>query len=266
MATATDQQAPPTPGAFFDVPGAPGGESQWLDEYETTQALNVVLSSANQIQVNGIQQFKQTDVVLDWYMELNVTQTYTAGTSALTASVYAPHNLVGPIKLSIQNQYASVDVESGIDLYIFGLIRPSRHSDHIDIMAANPEGDWTGSTATGYQAAANAQANLVTPGQWATGTATYNLFYRIPASQWFDVYYDRTFDGQLTGMPPHAAVVSPQYMAGTTRVITPSMKANQGNAATTDVGPVNIGAGTGTFTGNFNLTFRRQGEIGRAHV
>ena len=125
MAASTSQQA--APGQLFDVPGGPGGGTQWQETYESTNGLSITLSSSNQVVANGIQSFKQTDVVLDWLFKLTVTQTYTQGTGqTLTNSAYAPFNAIGPFQLQIQNQYSSVKVESGIDLYIFNLIRPGR--------------------------------------------------------------------------------------------------------------------------------------------
>ncbi len=260
MAVQAATQGAPLPGQFFDVPGIPGGETQWLEEYEPTQQLAFTPVSANQVTVNGILPFKQTDVVLDWIAEFVMAQTYTAGTSTLTTSLYAPMNVIGPFKLLIQNQYASVDVESGIDLYIFNLIRPQRNNPGmITLLGAAPPGFYAGSTALGYPAVGLAQANLEWAAQWATTTTTYNLLFRIPAAIWLDIYYDRAITGEPVA-PPHAAVVSPQMMAGTTRIITPSVKANQGNASTTDVGPVNIGAGSGTYASTgCTVTFRRQG-------
>lgn len=254
------QTQAPMPGQFFDVPGVPGGETQWLEEYEPTQGLAFSALTGSQIVVNGILPFKQTDVVLDWIMEMNVQQTYTAGTSALTTSLYAPFNFIGPTKLLIQNQYACVDVESGIDLYIFNLIRPQRQNIGADtLLGAAPAGFFIGSTALGYPAVGLAQPNLEWAAQWTTATTTYNLILRLPAGQWFDIYYDRAITGEPVAAP-HAAIVSPQMMAGTTRVITPNLRINQGNAATTDIGPVNIGAGSGTFvTTGSTLSFRRQG-------
>src|SRR5439155_1740773 len=68
---------------------------------------------------------------------------------------------------------------------------------------------------------------------------------------------DLTVDGSPVSQP-HPAHVSPQYMAGTTRVITPIVMVAQGNASTTDLGPVNIGAGTGTYVGSSTLRLRRR--------
>jgi hypothetical protein len=259
-ATATQTQNPGNqPGAYFDVPGIPGGSSQWTEQDDTTSNQVTTHLSASQVPISGIIPYKQTDVVLDWFMHLNVAQTYTAGTSVLTASAYAPYNLIGPVKQLIQNQYASIDVESGIDLYIFNLIRPY---DFAEIVGgtnnySNPEGDPVGGTATGYLTTALAQVNQVNAAQWATGTTAYNLMLRLPAGQWFDVYYDMTVEGAPASQP-HPAHVSPQYMAGTTRVIAPSIFINPGNAATTDLGPVNIGAGTGTYAGSSSLRLRRR--------
>lgn len=249
----------PMPGQYFDMPGVPGGATQWTEQDEPTTNQFTAHSSSSQLPIQGILPMKQTDVVTDWAIYLNVAQTYTVGTSTLTASAYAPWNLIGPVRNLIQNQYASVDVESGVDLYIFGLIRPHSASEMISGVnnGANPAGSPVGGTALGYETLAIAQANQINAAQWATTTTAYNLVLRIPAAQWFDAYYDL----RLTGEPvtqAHPALVSPQYMAGTTRVITPQISINPGNAATTDLGPVNIGAGTGTYAGSSTLRVRRK--------
>jgi hypothetical protein len=257
----------PSPGSLFDVPGAPGGETQWTDDFEPTQGLAVTLSSTNQVQALGIQPFKQTDVVADWLMELNIAQTFTTGTGQTTTpSNYAPFNQVGPVKLQIQNQYASVDVENGIDLYIFNMIRPERMGTASFVnVGADPAGFQAGSTALGYPTAPIAQPNDEWPAQWSVSSGTplnYNLLLRLPAGQWFDIYYDRAITGEPVS-PPHAALVSPQFMAGTTRVITPSVKFNPGLGPVTDQAVAFSTALTPTsdtattFTGTATMSFRR---------
>lgn len=259
--TQTQQQAAPLPGQYFDVPGIPGGATQWTEQDDSTTNLATVHSSAVQVPINGITQYRQTDVVSDWYACLAVAQTYTIGTSAFTTSAYAPFNVLGPVRQVIQNQYASVDVESGIDLYIFNLIRPFSAGEILSgvNLGANPAGAAIGSGAVplGYNTPALAQVNQINPAVYTTATTTYNLILRLPAAQWFDSYYDLAVTGEpLT--PPHPALVSPQYMAGTTRVVTPQMFVNPGNAATTDSGPVNISAGTGSYVGSSVLRLRRR--------
>lgn len=251
-------QGAPAPGQYFDVPGI-GGGTQWTDQFETVVGLTAIPTAGASVQVNGIIPFKQTDVVMDWVLEIEYNQDYTAGTSTLTDSPYAPHNALAQIQLPIQNQYNAVDVESGIDLWIFGLIRPWTESGWFtqNIGYANPGGDPAGGTATGYPALANAQPNLIIPTQWADTATVWKQLYRFPASICFDAYYDLALTGEPLAGPMYACV-SPQYMAGSTRIITPKVQLAQGSGAL-DVAPVNIGAGTGTFTSaGAAFTFRRK--------
>lgn len=252
------------PGSAFDWPGVPGGSTQWYTAYDSTTDLSATFSASTQTQVQGIQQFKQTDVVCDWLMQLTVSQTYTAGTTqTLTASSYAPYNLVGPTSLLIQNQYASVTVESGIDLYLFEMIFPQRKGNRRLNDYANPAGSQIGGTAgIGYLADAIAQPNLVNSAQWATSVSAYKLLLRLPAALWFDRYFDLAVTGEVVA-PPHPALVSPQYMAGTTRNITPAVKINPGFGSTTDLSPVFTTTTTGgthtasTYSGSATVRFRR---------
>lgn len=260
MTATMDGQQQAGPGAWFDIPGI-GGGTQWTDQDENTTNNVTTLQQASAASAQGVLQMKQTDVVVDWQAFFTIAGTYTAGTSTLTTSDYAPWNFIQATKLLIQNQYSSVDVESGIDLYIFNLIRPWRQTFARSNVMANPAGFAIGSTALGYQRANLAQANLTESAQWSTATTTYNLVVRIPASITFDVYYDLTIDGRPNPqLPmPHRAIVSPQYMAGATRIITLQVGYAAGSVATLDNGPVNIGAGTGTFaTGSATLAQRRK--------
>ena len=254
------------PGQYFDIPGTPAGSTQWQETFESTIGLSVAMSQTAQVTANGIQAFKQPDVVTDWLAKLVFAGTYTQGTGqTLTASAYAPFNAVGPVQLQIQNQYSSVKVESGIDWYIFNLIRPQRaprNAGEINL-GANPSGFPVGGSATGYYAAALAQANQFAAA-WTTSSTSWEALLRLPAGQWFDSYFDLAPTGELM-TAPHSALVSPQYMAGTTRQIIPSIVFNQGIGPTTDVAPVYTTALTAsgdtasTFTAaTCALTFRRQ--------
>lgn len=257
----TQQQTAAQPGQYFDVPGIPGGATQWTEQDDSTVNLVTAASQGAQVPVNGITQYRQTDVVSDWTLCLAVTQTYTAGTSAFTPSAYAPYNQVGALKQIIQNQYASVDVENGIDLYIFNLIRPFSQSEILMGVNnyANPAGDPVGGTATGYLTTALAQVNQINAAIWSTAATSYNLILRLPAAQWFDRYYDLAVTGEPISQP-HAALVSPQYMAGTTRVVQPQLLLNAAGpiAGTTDIAPVSVSAGTGTAVVSTNLRLRRR--------
>jgi hypothetical protein len=264
-ATVAGQSNQPMPGQYFDIPGIPGGSTQWTDQDDTIVGNSTTLSASSQTAVSGLIPLRQTDVIADWLFLFNFVTAWTAGTGqTITASNYAPFNLIGPVKLVIQNQYASVDVESGIDLYIFDLIRPMTKSQIWETIGnyTNPAGDPLGGTATGYQTTAIAQANQLNTAQFTTASTALNLALRLPAAQWFDQY----FDLQITGEPttqPHPALVSPQYMASPNRIITPSILFNPGYGSTSDLGPVTTTALTptsdsaSTFTGTALLTIRR---------
>jgi hypothetical protein len=259
----------PLPGSYFDTPGIPGGSTQWTEQDETLTSISTTQSSSTQTQIQGIQQYRQTDVVRDWFAYFAFTsQSYAAGTGqTLTASAYAPYNAIGAVKQIIQNQYASVDVENGIDLYIFNLIRPYRgfakSAGGAGNNYSNPAGDPVGGTATGYLTTALAQANQINTAVWSTTTTSYNLLLRLPAAQWFDKYFDLAVTGEPLSAP-HPALVSPQYMAGTTRVITPLIYLNAGLGSVTDTAPVGTTALTptsdtaSTFSGTNALRLRRR--------
>lgn len=254
----TQTQPAPQPGAYFDVPGV-GGGTQWTDQDESTVSLATVLSSGVQTVANGILPFKATDVVIDWGVNLAVAQTYTNGTGTPFTSPYAPWNNIGPTKLLVQNQYASVDVENGIDLYIFNILRPWRESMIRGNLYANAAGDPLGGTATGYQAVGNAQAYLLSTAQWTSAAAAWSTLLRLPASVTFDLYWDLDVYGRPVGTPPHAAIVSPQFMAGATRQIIPQVTFAAG-IGTLDVSPVFYNPlGTATYTAaSATQTFRRK--------
>jgi hypothetical protein len=253
----TQTQPAPGPGAYFDVPGI-GGGTQWTDQDESTVTLNTALAQGVQTVVNGILPFKATDVVVDWQIQLNIAQTYTDGAGAASTSPYAPWNNIGPVKLLVQNQYASVDVENGIDLYIFNLLRPWRESFIRSNIYASPAGDPLGGTATGYQALGNAQAPLLSTAQWTKAAAAWQTILRLPASITFDLYWDLDVYGRPVGTPPHAAIVSPQYMAGATRQIIPQVTFQPG-IGVLDQSPIFYIGGAPTYTvASAVSTFRRK--------
>lgn len=88
---------------------------------------------------------------------------------------------------------------------------------------------------------------------------TYVWTFEIPASIFFDRYYDLTKDGGIISQGMQM-LVSPQYMAGTTRFIQPTLAINPLLAANTDSGPwVVNSAGPTVSSPSMTLGFRRVG-------
>lgn len=76
-------------------------------------------------------------------------------------------------------------------------------------------------------------------------TITFTL--EMPASVEFDLYYDLSIDGKIMS-PPLRTIVSPLYMSGSAREITPVLTFNPELAANNDSGPYVINAGAPTVT------------------
>lgn len=260
------QPATLPPGALFGVPGF----TQPTEQTENNDGSIVNLASGAQVSslAQGIGNFKQTDVICWWELDLAMAGTYTAGTSTLTTSGYAPWNVLQSIVLSVQNLFKPIELtapSAGIDAAIFQVLRPMRQNPYgQNVLFADPFG--TSGTGFGaWQATGIAQPNVVSASGWSTATTAYGLSLELPASLYFDIYYHLDKSGQpVRGVAqPQRAIVSPVYMAGAARYVQPQLIWAAGNAPTLDVGPVNIGAGTGTYaSGASTLTVRRVGFYG----
>lgn len=220
----TASQAQTQPGALYGVPGL----TNPVEQFDTTNGLVVAGSGSAQVPVNGIQPLSQTDIVLSW--ELFVTYSFanapTAGSGqTLGVSPYAPYTLLGPTTLSLQNQYKPIDVLSARDLAIFQSYRPRYQKT--DLRNAN--------LASPVLGAANASSGwaesqlLEAANDWTSTTTTTGRTFvlRLPASIEFDYYYPLDIQGNVVGNPGRA-IVSPQYMGGTTRIVTPQITLAQG--------------------------------------
>lgn len=253
MAPQTQQAQQLPPGALFGVPGF----TQPTEQSDNNDGFTMALSTTNTTSTKskGLQNFKQTDLVNHWELSVELDQTNVAGTSAITTSPYFPWNYLQSTVLSVQNLFKPIEVPSGIDLAIFQALRPMRQNPGgQNVLFAAPQ--------SAYQAAAIAQANLVTETGDTFTTAAIHLPVEFPASLYFDLYYHMDKTGNLIrGVPqPQRAIVSPLYMAGSARYVAPEIVVAPGSVSNLDQGPFNIGAGTGTFSTNWLL--RRVRRVG----
>lgn len=273
MTTSTTPAAP-APGALFDIPLAASSPTQYYEAPDTTEDLSFSLPTANEQVVNGIQPLSQTDVITDLELELDVSQTYTAGTGqTLTVSPWAPYNALRNISMPSQNVYSSVEVSNGTYLQFVNQMRPYRHTDQRLNGYANPAGyDLASGAANGYINPNGVQPPLQVPAQYSDTLASYNLLMRIPIGVWFDEYWPLDADGlpvdaagQLA--PPESTFVAPLYMASANKVVQPKFSfsapfglANDAPVYTT----TNTASGdtASTFSGSATLTIRRHAVRG----
>jgi hypothetical protein len=239
------------PGALFGVPGI----TQRFEQYDTTQAAVTLLQQSALVSWNNVNPLQKTDVVNWWELVVTWTNSYTLGTEVVALSPMAPYNLFQNLNLQMQGQYKPLDVVSGFDAALFQLYRPMRGSAQMAYqpnLGANPAGTFAN--------AAFAQANLVAfPSQTATSSPV-PFILEIPGSLWFDQYWDLAEDGTILG-PPISAYVSPQYMGGGERIVTPRTQFAPGFVSSQDNGPLYITtAGTVTaFTSQVSIDVRRVG-------
>lgn len=216
---AQQQSAQIVPGALYGVPGL----TNPVEQFDSTESLVTAGSGSNQVPVNGISPLEQTDVVLGWelFTTYSIADVPDAGSGQTIAiSPFAPFTIFGPCKLSLQNQYAPIDVLSGRDLGIFQSYRPRyQRTDRRNANLASPVLGAAYGSGVWAEAALLEAANV-----WSTTyiTAGTTFVMRLPASIEFDYYYPLDIQGNVVGNPGRA-IVSPQYMGGTTRIVTPQL-------------------------------------------
>lgn len=253
------QQTPPTArdlnghpnipqGGLFNLPGI----TYWSEQIEANDQIVTTLSSSTQVPVLFPSNLFNTDILYREIIDvtLGLTQAVNAGT--VFTSPYEPYNYLGPISLSMQNQFNTFDVPSGIDAKIFELVRPQYSTLADDYWETNPNVN-TALPAAGQQA--NLSTFAASPG-FVTGTVRFSL--DIPLGIWFDRYFDLDPDGQLRNLAPVRAFVTPQLMSGSNRIVVPRFTANPILAANIDAGPFVVNAAGPTGSGTMTLGWQRK--------
>lgn len=261
---------PPAPqqgipvGQYFGLPGY----TEEFEQYENQLGVVTTLQQATPVPYAPQASLQKTDIVYWWEQETFWSETVTYSAGVLANSPEAPGNLMQQPKLKLQGQYTPIECESGFDMWFFQVYRPMRGKGQRnvqDLDNANPV------PVTGFPNQLIPQANLagatlatsyVSP---ATITA-YPINIEWPAGIYLDEYWDIAIDGTLLPnangiVAPIAAFVTPQYMGGGERVVTPQFNFAAGVAANYDQGP--LAATTAltvtAFTGSVTINMRRVG-------
>jgi hypothetical protein len=262
------QENAPAPGQYFRWPGV-GIQPRIIQESGPIAPGTVTaLSQASQT-VAPFAKFQQLDVVQSYLLELDFTTTFTptGGTPGLTASPLFPLNLVQNVQVQFESAYNTFRLPGTLAFImqsyrsVFG---PGQNAGMDTGTGAN--GLPVSALGSGQYAAYAATPPLSTPNLAPTlaGAAqSYKLFLEIPVSMVFDVYWDLAVNGVIQGAPQYRAIVSPQYMAATTRNVTPQVTyspllgatANLSYPASTPTG------GTSTATGSVGQSFYRDAFI-----
>lgn len=241
MPTAT-QPSSVAPASMFGMPGV----TRPIETKENNDATTVTLASGTSTTQTGLIPFRQTDVIYGWQLEVSHALTLTPGTGTITVGDYFPDSFLGNVQLNMQNQFSTINVASGIDLALFQNIRPMRKSDYQNALYASPVSLY------------NAQTNAITASNYTNSSTTVARRYELPAGLWFDQYFELDPNGNPLTAAPLRAFVSPQYMAGTARIVTPQLTFAPLAGTTADIGPYTK-TGVATIAATTTENWRRLG-------
>ena len=250
------------PGQYYGLPGL----TQWMELPDTQTGVNVAFSQTGTTNVNTLSQLTQDNIVFWWELDVAVSQTYTAGTGGQTTSPYFPWSYLSSVQLSLQSMYNNVQVDNGFDLYLFEALWPTRgfHMEGVSggNLGANPVEK---AYAAGPPQLGVPYAGTENPNLWlSTVSATpqsmtaLNFTVNLPGSYFLDEYWDMDMGGNLLSETAIPATVSPQYMAGAARQVTPKVVIASSSVADLSTGPFTL-TGNATLTGSLTFSLRRVG-------
>jgi hypothetical protein len=253
LTTTAPAPAQVTPGQYYGLPGL----TQFMELPDTQVNVTVTGAQASQTNVNTLSQLAQDNIVFWWEMDVAIAQTYTTGTGAETTSPYWPWSFLASVQLSLQSMYNNVQVDNGYDLMLFEAIWPTRGyaMQESNNLGANPseKAYAAGPPQSGvpYYGAVNPNLFLTTA---STTPQTQQPVFTVtlPGTLYLDEYWDMDMGGNLQTQVPIPARVSPQYMAGAARQVTPKVVLAAGSVSDESTGPYNL---TGNATIAYNATF-----------
>ena len=250
------------PGQYYGLPGL----TQWMELPDTQTGVNVAFSQTGTTNVNTLSQLTQDNIVFWWELDVAVSQTYTVGTGGQTTSPYFPWSYLSSVQLSLQSMYNNVQVDNGFDLYLFEALWPTRgfHMEGVSggNLGANPveKAYAAGPPQLGvpYAGAENPNLWLTTVTATPSSMTALNFTVNLPGSYFLDEYWDMDMGGNLLSETAIPATVSPQYMAGAARQVTPKVVISASSVADLSTGPFTL-AGNATLTGSLTFSLRRVG-------
>lgn len=224
-----------------------------MEQPDNNSGLTTALSSGGVQKVTGIVPMKQTDVIYAWLHKVKVTQQINQGADTVSISPMYPWVYLQQYLLNMQQQYPAIAVASAFDLVQITNMRPFHRGKKSDFAYS------TNIDMPQFDAPSNPYA--IPAANVANTQQTFTLPLWIPASVYFDAYFELDYSG-LPISGPHNGYISPQDMAGYARVVTPDITCAPIFASTLDIAPFHDSgiAATGAVTLTHN--FQRIGVLG----
>ena len=243
------QQAPaqPGPGQYFRVPKL-GARPRFLREGGNGE-VGFTRQQGAAVQAKT-QKFDQLDIIRGYLMMLKLANDYTdAAPGDLKISPWFPFNSVDSLSVQFESSYKTFNLPGWLAA-IMQQYRPAFSNRSgmgmLTNLSANRQVMANGLPNSGWS-----QPSLLLQ-EAATDPASDDsvvIPFEIPTSMEFDLYYELDLAGNPLGVMPRC-VVSPQYMAATTRNVIPRLVLAQGIGIEDLLNaPVAVASGnTSTFT------------------
>lgn len=198
------------------------------------------------------------DIVRALQLQVSIPTMSIGGTGAAITPYY-PYNILNDIELQFESAYKTFRLP-GFLAGVMQAYRPAFGGPKLPSPEAN---NGANDQRSGQPVAGTAyeQPNLLVNTGHTVADTSLSMVYEIPVSMEFDIYYELDLQGNPLAKIPRA-VVSPQYMAATTRSVTPTVIFNPMNlvaaAGTSIQAPANSTSAP-TYTGAASLALYRDG-------
>ncbi len=223
MAKAPTQQAP-MPGQYFRVPKL-GARPRFLREGGNGE-VGFARQTGASVQAKT-QKFDQLDIIRGYLMMLKLNQTYTAGGGkTLHTSPWFPFNMIDSLSVQFESSYKTFNLPGWLAA-IMQQYRPAFSNRAGMGMLTNVYTNAQGADDQTPNDEGWSQPTLLTGADMDSGTASITVPIEIPTSMEFDLYWELDLAGNPQAVMPRC-VVSPQYMAATTRNVIPRLVLAQG--------------------------------------
>lgn len=246
---AKQQAAAPQPGQYFRVPKL-GARPRFLREGGNGE-VGFLRSQGASVNLKT-QKFDQLDITRGYLMMLKLNQTYTAGGGkTLHDSPFFPFNMVDSIGVQFESSYKTFNLPGWLAA-IFQQFRPAFSNRSGMGMLTNVYANKQSDPTNDLPNSAWSQPSLLTGDDMTHATTAILIPFEIPVSMEFDLYWELDLAGNPQAVFPRC-VVSPQYMAATTRNVIPKVAMAQGFTVEDLLGgAVSIATGdtTSTFVDN----------------
>ncbi|MGH7239270.1 MAG: hypothetical protein ACREHG_04285 [Candidatus Saccharimonadales bacterium] len=224
MAKTKTQPQQIVPGQFYRVPGI-GARPRFVAEVGpcavgATFALNTGSGTSP-----NFGKLQTLDINKGLLFEATITSKYTKGlTKVLKQSPLFPANWITLLQVQFESAYSTFRLPGFLALAMQGYRSQFAPTDPRSSNFQSGASALPPKALGSLWLPTNTHVGLPVP-TLAANTAgvaqTYSVFVEIPFSMYFDLYYTLNAAGLPVGMPIPRAIVSPQYMAASTRNVIP---------------------------------------------